>query len=394
MKRLPAQHHLGAALFGWVGLPMMMASLWGQPKDGAAVAWCVGNGALGMIALGVAVAIHELAHAAVAVLLRLEVVAMSIGVGPVISRRRVRNVDVALHAIPTAGLVMLVASSRRWLRTRVWWAIFAGPAVNLGVAAVVLTWLASTGDNVARVEFTSGLAWWLVFGATNLGVGALNIFPSGSTDGAQLLSGLFGGHDANRTLGAGHLQRGDRALAAGRYDEALAEAEAARPLLKKDSWASDHLIALVALERGDAERAVAALRALRDRGPLDPRQAALVGNNLAWALAMRGAPDDAAEAITLSAAAVAALPGTPACHGTHGAALIAAGRAAEGLPHSQRGLVGATTDRNRAANHAWIAIGRAQLGDRAAAEASLDAARRLHPAHPLIARAEATLADA
>ena len=237
MKRLPAQHHLGAALFGWVGLPMMMALLWGQPKDGAAAAWCVGNGALGMVALGASVAIHELAHAAVAVLLRLEVASVSIGVGPVISRRRVRAVDVALHAVPTAGLVMLVANSRRWLRTRVWWTIFAGPAVNLGIAAVVLSWLASTGGNVARVEFTSGLAWWLVFGATNLGVGALNIFPSGSTDGAQLLSGLFGGHDANRTLGAGHLQRGDRALAAGRYDEALAEAEAARPLLKKDSWA-------------------------------------------------------------------------------------------------------------------------------------------------------------
>ena len=392
MKRLPAQHHLGAALFGWVGLPMMMALLWGQPKDGAAAAWCVGNGALGMVALGASVAIHELAHAAVAVLLRLEVASVSIGVGPVISRRRVRAVDVALHTVPTAGLVMLVANSRRWLRTRVWWTIFAGPAVNLGIAAVVLSWLASTGGNVARVEFTSGLAWWLVFGATNLGVGALNIFPSGSTDGAQLLSGLFGGHDADRTLGAGHLHRGDRALAAGRYDEALAEAEAARPLLKKDGWACDHLVVLVALERGDAEQAVPALRALLHRGTLDARQAAIVGNNLAWALVMRGAPDDAAEAIDRSAAALAALPGTPACHGTHGAALIAAGRAADGLPHSQRGMVGASSDRNRAVNHAWIAIGHAQLGDRAAAQASLDAARRLHADHPLVLRAAAALA--
>jgi hypothetical protein len=106
------------------------------------------NGSISLFAIGLtalvypaAILAHELGHALVASLLRLEFCGLEIGYGRVVWQFQIRGARVQLHVWPLCGCVYLGSKSMRWLRTRLWIATLSGPLTNaLLVAVTAVYW--------------------------------------------------------------------------------------------------------------------------------------------------------------------------------------------------------------------------------------------------------------
>ncbi len=165
--------------------------------------------ALGVI--GATVAIHEAAHAVVAVRSGGKVKELGIGFGPALARTRLGDIPVVLRALPLGGYAAIDIEQlppRRRLPL-----LLAGPLANIAVGAQLLSAtrrqpLVLIGDG-QPVGFTGILgtmnalieaagqgpgAVARLAGAVNLGVGLMNLLP---------IYPLDGGHIAMSALEAG-----------------------------------------------------------------------------------------------------------------------------------------------------------------------------------------------
>jgi hypothetical protein len=95
---------------------------------------------LAAVLVPAAILTHEVGHAIAGVLLRLEISGMDIGYGPVVGRVQIGGFRVQLHRWPVCGCVYLGSRTSRFLRTRLWISILAGPGTNVAMAAIATTY--------------------------------------------------------------------------------------------------------------------------------------------------------------------------------------------------------------------------------------------------------------
>jgi tetratricopeptide (TPR) repeat protein len=343
------------------------------------------------------IVIHEALHWSVGRLVGLRVLAVQIGLGRTLRRFTLAGVPVSLHALPTMGAVWPAARTLHLARTR--WALMtlAGPATHLAWILVAL-WLADRllidrpwqlhqgVKPLAALIFAN--ACMLVLGLVPCRVGGL------STDGAILLSlPLMKHRDRLRLVTAQWLVSAQRAHAANDLASAARHVEdglAAQPgdpmleLFRADLWA----------ERGQLDRAEAALRDLKGRSELDAELAPLVANDLAWLLSIRGRESDQREADLLSSEALAALPNHAPVRGTRGRVLLDLGHPDQAWPLLASALSQLPEGRTRGLVLYSLARAEHALGHPERAGRRLEEAVALAPDSVLRAQAEADLAEA
>jgi hypothetical protein len=114
-------------------------------------------------------------------------------------------------------------------------------------------------------------------------------------------------------------------------------------------------------------------------------------NNIAYAGLMQEEPVYYTQVDEYSEAAYQNMPWQPEIAGTRGAALVALGNPAEGLPLLRTAMAQSVQPVNKALNACHIALGEISLGRLSKAQKSLNRAKRWDPGCPLIPRVEAAL---
>jgi regulator of sigma E protease len=115
--------------------------------------------ALALLGLGVLILLHELGHLVAACRLGLPVLRFSIGLGPILWRRRAGGIEWAVSAVPFGGYVLFDAESPAWEEAPTWRKILtslAGPAANALLAVALYVIAASLAEH--RVAICTGLA--------------------------------------------------------------------------------------------------------------------------------------------------------------------------------------------------------------------------------------------
>ena len=118
--------------------------------------------ALAVLAIGALIFVHELGHLLSAKALRIPVARFSIGMGPVILRRRLWGLEWALSAVPFGGYVLYDVEDESELSARPWASIatyLAGPAANVVVAICLYVVVASLSRGELAVTDGAAMAW-------------------------------------------------------------------------------------------------------------------------------------------------------------------------------------------------------------------------------------------
>lgn len=285
--------------------------------------------------LPLATALHELGHALVAKLVRLDVAAVELGFGKRIWKRQIGETLLVLRLWPVSGRIYFGAPDRNWVRLRAWLTNLAGPASNGLLILPAALWWGPLTD-------VFGLPLMMLWVLTNGAMAIVNLIP-------------------RKYVSAGRLQRSD----------GLALIEVPRLI---DAELAPYFVNaflarfLAAIEDHDYAAAVAACQRGLDQVPNDPSlkvmlsgsqnmlgqyaeglatanatsepkepvmQAALQ-NNKAFSLLMLNInhrPDDAAlvQADCLSKAAYEAFPCLLFVRSTRALVLVATARADEAL---------------------------------------------------------------
>jgi len=350
---------------------------------------------LPLLLLPLVILVHEAGHWLAARALGFDVHSVQIGTGRMLAQLRWFGVPVSWSENPVLGMVRCTVRGGSLLRIRRFLMLSAGLVTH-----ALWIWLAvaaserfghSLFDPADGFRPLASLAWvngWLLLGnLLPLRVGEL------LTDGAQILALPF-------------LRRAQRdALVAQRWSEparlALAEgqpAQAQSPLeegLRRfpTDLALQMLQAAAAIQVGEHERAQEQLRRLRARPDLDDVQRAVVANDLAWNLHVRGRSQDLADADAFSREAQQLLGEHPAVMSTRGAVLVDLGRAEEAWSLLANALEKTNERLPRALVLCDLARAEHLLGRPTVASTRLEEARALEPSGPLLARAEAELAS-
>jgi len=371
--------------------------------SGASPSW----GALGLnavwflVALVLSTAAHEAAHALVARVVGLPVVALYLGRGPALWQGTVRGVGVLVHSVPFTGATMVVARSTRWLRARLMACYAAGPLSN---ALLLAASIALLTEDDAFTDLGLRPAPVLILAIVNGMLVFFNVLPQPprtkrgaatlGSDGWNILAGPF--REAKTLLPlvmAYAAWESSRLIARGKVAEASALVGEA---LKRDPASLvarvAHTDLLVATARWS--EAAVRLRLLLDDAEARrafPDAMPLLANNLAWADYMEDDPALLDEADRRSREAITAMPDRSLLHGTRGAVLLARGE----LAQAEERLTFAfarNEPKNQAFNACCLAMLHARRGKRGEAQAWLEKARSLSPKCLLLARAEARVA--
>jgi hypothetical protein len=337
-------------LLALLGVGATLAAVAISPKS--MVAWQL---SYFLVLFALIIPVHELGHAIAAAAVGFRVASIVVGTGPPLGAFRFLGVEVQINLLPLGGLTM--ALPRRpypSLRLRQWILTAGGPAANV-LIYVALRRVFGTGiydrEHHPIVETARSVNWMIL---------VMNLIPfrtaeGSASDGFGLFTIPFWPRarvEATNLMLQGSLLHRSR-----QHDAA-----------------------------GAAWRRALALAT-------DPRQVAMLKNNLAWLAVIGGRDGDLAEADRLSADAVTAFPGIAAIKGTRGAVLLRLGRAGEALPLLVAAESGAFEARSRAFDRALMASALAALGRRDEARARLGD-RRADPGCELIARAETDIAAA
>lgn len=339
--------------------------------------------------------LHEAGHALTARLVGQHVGAVSIGVGPPVTRITLGGTRVTLRLVPVGAHTLVLPSARATSRLRYMAIVAAGPLTDATLLTAVIV-VGPSGGWGESLAWLSGLSL------------AVNLIPyaqrgSQPNDGLTLLELLRSSDDQiaeARALAPTGPQMA-RALACYR-ERRLDEAER---WLREGLEGHPHDAAMLALlaavlinqqtrSRCDRDALLEArqhLVALLE-SPQPAQRHAVARNNLAWVDLLLGDPDLATEATEAAASAYRSLPWDAAVQSTRGYALIEHGKVRDGLALASQALAGTRTRHDRATILAIRAIGHARYGRLREAEADLRRASRLDPDCVLLDRAAAELA--
>lgn len=346
--------------------------------------------ALGLYALAyLAIVLHELGHFAAARLVGVEVPIMSFGGGLHMKVVKLRDTFLLLSPSPTEGLIIPAFASRDHFKKKDLLISFAGPATNIAMALPGLFILQSAEGQSLPDVLGVGLGLWT---AINLLLGVANLFPFSdktafgqrSSDGAQILRLLkIPEAEIDKLIRARDLLRASVEFSYGDKERCLAllEKQAAHG---QESFHTRILTVAALIDTDRLDPAVERGRAhLEDESP-GLMEKAMLQNNVAFALFLRGHPGDLDEADRLSASAHDVLPMILAVKSTRGAVLIARGRFSEGVELLTDKRFRMDTPSNRATVYANRARGLAAMGELASARESMRAAQQLDAGNRLL----------
>lgn len=332
----------------------------------------------------IAIIAHELGHALTAYIVGLEVGAIGLGSGRVVSKFELLGLPIRLHMWPISGRVYLGAASLRWLRTRLWVATLMGPMTNALLLVATTTWRPS----LVSVFGTAAVSLWFW---VNFSLLINSLIPrrvrglsrSSITDGLQLLT------LPNRTREQLAVYRTSalsmRALS--RFEDD--NFSGARTLLtaalqrEPENGLLQNLQAACYLSEGEYRAGLDIVKPLADRSTAETAQArALVYNTTAFATAMLkigAAADDPQllEADRLSGTAFGMFPCVLDYRLTRSLILAATERPLQTLQLLEYPLFHAARPRTQAQRAAVQAFAHRQLGNLAEAEAAAALAIRL-----------------
>lgn len=378
-------------------------------------------GAVAVVAL-VAIAVHEFAHAAAAVLVGFRPTSIHIGSGPCIWARWIRNVRLELHSDPWAGRVEFVPRARSHLKLRLLAVYLAGPCSVVALAAACWAIESSVrmpfveAKHIADVPIPSiVLTLIAVLGFAPIRRGqvvsdTLLCWRTLRTDRAQLADWAT----SFETLDL--VERMTQSFLLGKREEfdEFAQRLAARHL---GAPVANGFRALVLTSERNFEGAlaahedsVAAMRSEvssspgtdREREEAENELRSTIAINRAFHLAMLNTAAAIAEARNISNSWVRpggmAIEGGVAAERTRGLVLLLDGDVERGSHYLRKALAAEEPYWLRALTMSFLALGHALQKEPRAAQRLLRRARRLHPQSlliPLIAkRVEAALATA
>jgi hypothetical protein len=314
-------------------------------------AWA-GNAALAIAAYPLVAIVHEGGHALIGLAVGGRIARLQIGRGRRIASFAVAGTQVQLGAVPVGGMTW-IAHRGPWLarlREALW--TVGGPAASVGLL-VALLWL----ERPARPVL------WLI------GDGLVTTFAP--LQAIALVNVLTLASELLRPTADGDLMHLLRI-------PFRRDSEADVVHLERLQAADDHL------GRGDHVAARAALApSYEAREELPGELRVEIENAWAWTLAViavkLGDAAAAREAVRVSAPLHEAHPSYPWLAGTHGAALIAAGRDGEAVPLLRVAFDENTQEAVRAHDASWLAIAAARAGRADEAAEWLARAEELDP---------------
>ncbi len=335
--------------------------------------------------------VHELGHAVAGGLVGFRIMSIVVGSGPPLGAFRGLGVNFQINLLPLGGMTLGFARrAHGWMRLRQWIFTAGGPAANVLIYVVLKRLFGPTASDAEHhpIVATAIVVNWSILVANLI---PFRMSEGMRSDGYGLFTIPF--WSGKQVEEAQMVHAGVRAQdALNRHDLPGARqfAEEAR-LRFPNSPMPDTLIGAVQHRQRQHDEALATWRAALLK-TTDPKQQALLKNNIAFAALVRGHAEDLPEAERLSGEAIAVLPELAPVSGTRGAVLLRLGRAAEALPLLTLGEAGATGSRNQAYTKALMASTLAALGRGEEARRKLAEARLAEPDCELLPRAEADLA--
>jgi tetratricopeptide (TPR) repeat protein len=340
------------------------------------------------------IAVHEGGHWLAARAMGFDVHGVRIGAGRTLARFRWLGVPVTWAENPVLGMVQCSIRGRRLLRLRCLVMLLAGPATHLLWIALAVWLTDALGHRL--LGFADGFRPLASLAMMNGALLIGNLLPLRvgelPTDGAQVLALPFL-TQAQRERMVGErwalparlaFVEGEFARAQSLVDEGLRECPGDLVL--------EAVASALAIERCEHERAHERLLALRARPELNDEQRAMLANDLAWNLHVRGRSEDVADADAFSLEAYLRLGEQPPVLSTRGGVLVDLGRAQEAFRLLVNAVEKVTDARPRASVLCDLARAEHLLGRPAVAQARLAEARAANPDCRLLPRTEAELA--
>ncbi|HEY2587872.1 MAG TPA: site-2 protease family protein [Tepidisphaeraceae bacterium] len=387
-RRKEAAFRKGFAVWFLAGVASLLAA------EGKSMRWPA-NLLLWVMFEYVCIVPHELAHAAAALLARMEVFQITFGTGRRWGHLCVWGMLIECRALPVCGSVSCAGLSMRAWRLRRLAVVAAGPMSNVALCLVAV-WVAGGWRRLVAVDWSEHIAPWLMLALANamLVLGPLLRrragIPGIPTDGVQFYRLLFRPlpSESQRRLSY-FVSKAHALLNARAYEQLDALVLRFHDELSPSQFL--HWRGIAEAELGNFDAAKASLIKLLELHFAPGVERAISLNAIAWNDLVIGASDLLPEADRFSAEAYSLMPWNAAVQSTRGWALVELGDLLAGMPLLRESLRGVAYNHDRASVLCTLAIAEGRRGRRRYASELLRQARRLDARCALLARAEREL---
>ncbi|HEU6449489.1 MAG TPA: site-2 protease family protein [Verrucomicrobiae bacterium] len=337
---------------------------------------------------------HELGHAIVARMVGWRVFRIIIGIGKAVEKFRLFGFDFEIHVLPVGGITRIAPVDVNWLRTKRFFVVLAGPAVNVFIAAVI--WFFQPDE-----WLFDRLPLWLhalhLFLIANIVLAVFNLLPYKNkiygvgSDGKQILKCFFPDKlETELVLGAYYVLEAE--LRRDEGDIAGAREWCERGITKyPDNLNLLNMQGILCLATGDYGSAREIFKRLLDRETKPGLLRYVLMNNVAYTDALLEDPQLLPEADKYSIEAYGALSSQPAIIGTRGTVLLMQGKLPEAIQLLTESFEAHAVARAKAENACFLAMAYARSGNPEQGKKFLNIAKELRSDAQLISRVEKEL---
>jgi hypothetical protein len=335
---------------------------------------------------------HELAHAAAALLARMEVFQISFGTGRRWAHAIVGGTLIEARVIPVCGAVSSSSLDLRNWRFRRFLVVAAGPMANLALCAGAVL-MGGGWPQIVQIDWSEHLAPWLMLAVANA-ILVLSSFRRRTgirgvrSDGVQLFGLLFRPLTPVNQQRTNYMRAKAAALLAARsyqqLDALISQFRDELPPAELAKWRS-----VVDSELGDIDAARSRALQTLEQHPQPGLDRAMWLNLIAWNDLVTGNSELLSEAERFSAEAHSLLPWSAAVQSTRGWALVECGNLEAGIPLLRQSLTGVVYKHDRATVLCTLAIAEIRRGRQSRAAQLIRKATQLDSQCALLDRARA-----
>jgi hypothetical protein len=347
--------------------------------------------------------VHELSHAIIGKALGFTIFEINFGTGPHVHRSIIFGIDIQINVWPFAGFTKLATDNVTALRSRFWFAIFAGPGFHFVLMLLLLS-VANRNHLTGHLFTPRVLSYPAPLGMlfySNLFLLINNLYPYrrstrggwSESDGSKLGTVPFWNQKQIDAHKSAYVIQNTRNLAnKGMFEPALDSYKAAlldapENLILK--YGFGHTLLLM----GKYREAVECFRGMlgnADQSGLV--HSLMLKNAIAWTNLYLDDADALKEADDISRQNFELAPLVNSYWGTRGATLVATGHLEEGLRLLKPAYKRHSNNESRACTACWLSIAEARLGNQTAAIAWMKKAHKLSPLLPYLTLVHAEVA--